>query len=836
MKHLFLPSLCAALLAGCSPGERMAQAETAGTNAPAGPGTPSPAPAAGTGSGASNSLPAAATPAKASLAANPSPVVPVASTPLAAPKPPPELPGPAQEVVRLAQTSVDPTVTISYIESLQQPFTLNADQIIYLSDLGLGNPVINALVKKANSTATPSTAIQNVVINTAAEPTPPAPATAAAANPAPETAAPGANNVLLTNYLPSTAGGAPIGIPGAPLAAAPAPVYGQPQPGPEAVVAQPAPVIVNQPVSTTVFYESLSPYGNWVRVEPYGWCWQPTIVSVSPSWRPYCDGGQWAWTDHGWYWHSTYSWGWAPFHYGRWHRSASIGWVWAPGCDWGPAWVSWRYNDAHCGWAPLPPECHWSAGVGFSWTSGGTRVSVGFGIVDDCWYATSWNRFCDPGLPRWCLDRREVPRFVNNSRNAIGGDNSVNIVGNNNTVIINNGIPADEVQRRGRQEVRKFAVADASSPLQTGTRLDMPRASGRPEIAAYRPRIDSAPGRDSAPPSTILARQEARKSGTPSPSAASGIVPARPGSGSSGSATGNAALTPGRPSAVVGRPVPSGGSGQGPGKAAEPSTRPGNMADRSPTPSVGGGVPARNMAGSPAPSSTVPSSAPARPQSNLRESPRVTANPSSSTVISRPTTATAPARPTASSPVPSSSQPATVATAPARPAANPLSGPTYSQPAYSSPAARPAPVSQVRQTPQAPVQTPAVRQDIRALQSAPTARTELRKPEVSYRANPSAMESGSSGGGRMSNPSSPVPSPSYPGGGRSTPSYSPQPTPSASAPTPVMRAQPQVSAPSRPSAPQPSFQSAPQGRSYPAAPQQGGGARPSPSRGQNPVE
>jgi hypothetical protein len=136
---------------------------------------------------------------------------------------------------------VDPTVTISYIESLQQPFTLNADQIIYLSDLGLGNPVINALVKKANSTATPSTAIQNVVINTAAaEPNPAAAPAAAAENPAPESTFPGANNVLLTNYLASTAGGAPIGIPGAPLAAAPAPVYGQPQPGPEAVVAQPA--------------------------------------------------------------------------------------------------------------------------------------------------------------------------------------------------------------------------------------------------------------------------------------------------------------------------------------------------------------------------------------------------------------------------------------------------------------------------------------------------------------------------------------------------------------------------------------------------------------------
>jgi hypothetical protein len=834
MKHLFLPSLCAALLAGCSPGERMAQAETAGTNATTGPTTPPPASVVtGTSPSASNT-PVTKPPAATAIATNPSPAVPVASLPLVAPKPPPELPGPAQEVVRLAQTTVDPTVIISYIESLQQPFTLNADQIIYLSDLGLGNPVINALVKRANNSGTPTAAIQNVVVNAAAAPNP-----AAAANPAPEPVAPGANNVLLTNYLASTAGGLPAGIPGAPMAAAPAPVYGQPQPGPETIAAQPVPVAVQQPVSTTVFYESLSPYGNWVRVEPYGWCWQPTIVSVTPSWRPYCDGGQWAWTDHGWYWHSTYSWGWAPFHYGRWHRSASIGWVWAPGCDWGPAWVSWRYNDAHCGWAPLPPECHWSAGVGFSWSSRGTRVSIGFGLVDDCWYATSWNRFCDPGLPRWCLDRREVPRFVNNSQHAIGGDNSVNIVGNNNTVIINNGIPADEVQRRGRQEVRKYAVSDAANPNQSATRLQAAGSSARPEIAAYRPRIDAATGRESAPPPTILARQEARKSGASSPSASSGIVPARPGSDGSRSTVGNAALTPGRPPGALGRPSPSNGSSPGSGKAAEPSTRPGNLADRNPTPSVGGGLPARNSANSTAPSSTIPSTAPARPQPSLRESPRITGNPTSSGEISRPTVGTAPARPTGSTPAAGSSQPTTGATAPARPAANPLTGPTYSQPAYSSPAARPAPVSQIRQAPQAPqapVQTPTVRQDIRAIQQVPTARTEIRKPEPSYRATPYAMDSGIAGGGRAANPSSPVPSPSYQGSGRSTPSYSPQPAPRASAPTPVMRSQPEVSAPSRPSAPQPSFQSAPQGRSYPAAPQQGGGARPSLSRGQNPVE
>jgi hypothetical protein len=832
MKHLFFPSLCAALLAGCSPGERMAQAETAGTNAQAGSGTPSPATAvAGATPAGSNSLPATTTPVATAVATNPSPTAPVAVLPIAVPKPPPELPGPAQEVVRLAQTTVDPTVIISYIESLQQPFTLNADQIIYLSDLGIGNPVINSLVKKANSSATPSAAIQNVVIHTSAEPAPPAPSAAVAANPTPEPPVPGANNVLLTNYLASTVGGAPAGIPGAPLPAAPAPVYGQPQPAPEPIAAQPAPVIINQPVSTTVFYESLSPYGNWVRVEPYGWCWQPTIVSVSPAWRPYCDGGQWAWTDHGWYWHSTYSWGWAPFHYGRWHRSASIGWVWAPGCDWGPAWVSWRYNDAHCGWAPLPPECHWSAGVGFTWASGGTRVSVGFGIFDDCWYATSWNRFCDPGLPRWCLDRRDVPRFVHNSRHAIGGDNSVNIVGNNNTVIINNGISADEVQRRGRQEVRKYAIADANNPLQSATRLESAKNSARPEIAAYRPRIDPTAGRDATPPPTILARQESRKSGASSPSAASGIVPARPGAGSSAANLGNAALTPGRPPAVAGRPTPSGGSSVGSGsKAVEPSTRPNSLSDRSLTPSVGGGIPARSTTAS-APAS----SAPARPQTSLRESPRVSANPPSSSAISRPTVATAPARSTGSSGA-GSSQPATIAAAAARPSANPLSGPTYSQPAYSSPAARPTPVSQVRQAPQAPVQAPSVRQDIRSIQQVPTARTELRKPEPSYRATPSAMDSGNYGGGRVANPSGPTPSPAYQGGGRSAPSYSPQPAPRTVAPSPVMRTQPQVSAPSRPSAPQSSYQSAPQGRSYPAAPQQGGGSRPSPSRGQNSVD
>ena len=59
----------------------------------------------------------------------------------------------------------------------------------------------------------------------------------------------------------------------------------------------------------------------------YGPCWQPTVVVVNPGWQPYCNGGHWVYTDCGWYWLSGYSWGWAPFHYGRWFRHSHYGLV-----------------------------------------------------------------------------------------------------------------------------------------------------------------------------------------------------------------------------------------------------------------------------------------------------------------------------------------------------------------------------------------------------------------------------------------------------------------------------------------------------------------------------
>jgi hypothetical protein len=107
-------------------------------------------------------------------------------------------------------------------------------------------------------------------------------------------------------------------------------------------------------VSLNFFYDNLSPYGNWIEVGDYGYCFQPSVAVDNVDWRPYADG-YWAYTDVGWTWVSYEDFGWATYHYGRWSNLADYGWVWVPGYEWGPAWVSWRTGGDYIGWAPLPP-------------------------------------------------------------------------------------------------------------------------------------------------------------------------------------------------------------------------------------------------------------------------------------------------------------------------------------------------------------------------------------------------------------------------------------------------------------------------------------------------
>jgi len=102
------------------------------------------------------------------------------------------------------------------------------------------------------------------------------------------------------------------------------------------------------------FDDTLTPYGDWVDVNGTR-AWRPSSAVVGEDFQPYASGGQWLYTDSGWYFQSDYPWGWAPFHYGRWVLDPNYGWIWVPGNVWAPAWVDWRIGGGYIGWAPLPP-------------------------------------------------------------------------------------------------------------------------------------------------------------------------------------------------------------------------------------------------------------------------------------------------------------------------------------------------------------------------------------------------------------------------------------------------------------------------------------------------
>lgn len=411
-------------------------------------------------------------PPPATAAQPPAPIDPSASVAVLVPPP---LPGPVADVVQLTRGGLDEGVVSEYISNIQEPFALGASQIVYLNDLGVSSNIIHVLMRKA------------VAIR------PESPALAP-----PSASAPAVAQSIPTNLAPPPV--APTGIPTTTI-------EGTPPPPPSSTIVVPAPAaqtVVNQ----QVFYQSLSPYGSWMEVPGYGWCWRPSASVANPTWQPYCDGGSWLWTDAGWYWNSTYTWGWAPYHYGRWHQHSRFGWVWNPGYDWAPAWVAWRSSSSYCGWAPLPPECRWSANVGFSWVNGHTAVSIGFGIGTAAWYATTWDRFGDPHLYHHRLPRHQAERFVRESNVQVASGQGVNIRGNNNTVIINNGISREEVQKHSREEIRRTELRDVNSPAaaQSFANSRPNPSGGRPaEVAVYRPAV---PTHASRPPESVLKRPE----------------------------------------------------------------------------------------------------------------------------------------------------------------------------------------------------------------------------------------------------------------------------------------------------------------------------------------
>ena len=344
------------------------------------------------------------------------------------------------EVVKLAQAGVGEEVILAYVEKYAGAFNLGADQILYLNDLGVSSTVVTSMLKHDGSSV-------------ASAPAPSALQTHAV------------SNVPLNPVYPAA-----------------------PAPAPQAEVAAPAP-----PPSTEVsyFYDSLSPYGSWVYLSGYGWCWQPTVAVSAPEWRPYSDRGRWYWSDSGWYWNSDYSWGWAAFHYGRWYHHGRAGWVWTPGTVWGPSWVSWRYSEGYCGWAPLPPEAYYRSGFGFTYYGRGVSVGFDFGLSDYHYSFVSIGNFCDYAPYRHYVPRHQV-------RNIYHNTTVINnyVVGNNNT-IINRGVNRETViARNGANSVREVSVRERSTRdlggERAGVRADQIERRGN-ESVVYRPELPKTP-------------------------------------------------------------------------------------------------------------------------------------------------------------------------------------------------------------------------------------------------------------------------------------------------------------------------------------------------------
>jgi hypothetical protein len=375
-----------------------------------------------------------------------------------------------QEVVKLLQSGVSETVVLLFIEKSTDSFELDAPDIVYLNDIGVQPTVLAAMLN--HDGADPDVLHDALGTNNVAVATAPPAAIQTNVGAGITQAAPQIE--VSSNYVAGPQYG---GTPSVPVTDPNA----QPQQQQVVVEQQPAVVVTQPAVTYSYFYDSLSPYGSWVYVTDYGWCWQPTIAVTHHGWRPYAHGGQWLYSDVGWYWHSDYSWGWAPFHYGRWYCSPRVGWVWTPDYTWGPSWVTWRRTGDYCGWAPLPPRCYVRPGIGFSYWGRNVGFNFSFGYSHDYYTFVPTGRFCD---------RRIIDHVVPTDRTRPIYRNStvVNnyIVGNNNT-IINNGVGRDYVATHTRSEIPRVRVQDAAAATTTGRVQPDRLVRNGAETVVYRP-------------------------------------------------------------------------------------------------------------------------------------------------------------------------------------------------------------------------------------------------------------------------------------------------------------------------------------------------------------
>jgi|GEM_PF-3683696 hypothetical protein len=228
------------------------------------------------------------------------------------------------------------------------------------------------------------------------------------------------------------------------------------------------------------FYDALGPYGAWVQLSPHGWVWLPR--DVGPYWRPYTDG-HWRYTTYGWTWVSDWTWGWAPFHYGRWLHHAHHGWVWIPGRTWGPAWVAWRHGDGWYGWAPLPPGVQWRAGVGLDLHG----QDLHGGIRSQDWVFVPERRLLEPRLRSYIAPLERHGELLRNTRDTTRYREEARSV-------VERGVDVNGLEKALKRPVPKAPVEDVAKP-----RVERPGERPKAELGApvkvYRPQVKPDPPR-----------------------------------------------------------------------------------------------------------------------------------------------------------------------------------------------------------------------------------------------------------------------------------------------------------------------------------------------------
>ncbi len=348
----------------------------------------------------------------------------------------------ADDLIRMARSGVDEEVLTAYIDAAPGSFELSADDIITLKDLGVPSQVINEALRHGRASEPDSVSAAETADRV-------------------EAGSDDSDAALLT-------------------AAAVVPPPGG--------------------LNISFFYEALYPYGNWLDVDGE-WCWRPNAMAISPDWAPYCRHGHWVDSDWGWCWVSDYSWGWAPFHYGRWFRHRHHGWCWVPDNEWGPAWVSWRRGHDYCGWAPLPPRSRYVAHQGFYFGASRAGLDFEFNLTPRDYFFVPTRHFCDPHpwihmVPS--VRQEEVFRRTAFIRNSYGFEHGH---------IFNRGVPVEEISRESNRPIRPITVVH--DDLKPGQEIHRGQA-GVDRLILYKPSVSPTAPRSPSAVRSLLERREAR--------------------------------------------------------------------------------------------------------------------------------------------------------------------------------------------------------------------------------------------------------------------------------------------------------------------------------------